>query len=228
MGIENCGKDRIIDRDEHRAIERRLNEHSRFWCKMLRSGVNHDHEERIMKSKLCNSENAAPKYYLFKDHKVEGGFRPVVGGCNSDTLGLSNTLSDVIESVANAVIDPFEVVSSEDMLSRVAGCNQKLKEMKTQRGQDWDWTDEYILIGTDVQSLFPSLSAERTGLAVREQFEKSIINWENIDWKYISLYISLQEKYWKNGEIDSVRKFLPVRKSDIGRPPSIGTENLAK
>ena len=119
--------------------------------------------------------------------------RPVVGGCNSDTLGLSNTLSEVVESVANAVVDPFEVVSSEDLLSRVAGCNDRLKIMKTQHGVDWDWTDEYILIGSDVKSLFPSLSAELSGKAIREQFAKSKICWTNIDWKLVTLYIKLQE-----------------------------------
>ena len=41
--------------------------------KMLNSGENHEHSERVMKSKLCSSENAAPKYYMFKDHKAEGG-----------------------------------------------------------------------------------------------------------------------------------------------------------
>ena len=92
-GMENCKRDREIGRIKHKRIERRINEQSRFWCKMLNYGKNHGHQDRIEKSELCSSENAAPKYYLFKDHKDEGGYRPVVGGCTSDTLGLSNTLS---------------------------------------------------------------------------------------------------------------------------------------
>ena len=96
MGLENCKKDREIGRNEHRMIEKRINEQVKFWCKMLNSGENHEHSERVMKSKLCSSENAAPKYYMFKDHKAEGGFRPVRGGCSSDTLGLSNTLSELV------------------------------------------------------------------------------------------------------------------------------------
>ena len=79
MGKDSCKNDREINRDEHRNIEKRINEHSRFWCRMLNSGLNHNHQERIEKSKLCSSENAAPKYFIFKDHKVEGGYRPVVG-----------------------------------------------------------------------------------------------------------------------------------------------------
>ena len=128
-----------------------------------------------MKAKLCNSENAAPMYFMYKDHKQEGGYRPVVGGCSSDTLALSNTLSEVVESVANAKESPFEVISSEDMLSRVTECNRKLEKMRTKLGENWKWKEEMILLGSDVKSLFPSMSAELTGKAVRNQFEKSPI-----------------------------------------------------
>ena len=119
----------------------------------------------------------------------------MVGGCNSDTLGLSNLLSEVVESVANAVNNPFEVISSEDLLSRVAGCNKELEIMKNKFGDDWDWTRDYILLGSDVKSLFPSLSVKNTGKSVREQFEKkSDINWANVDWRSVTLYIRKLER----------------------------------
>ena len=70
---------------------------------------------------------------MYKDHKVEGEFRPVVGGCNSDTLGLNNTLSEVIESVCMAVNEPYEVISSEDMLNRIQGCNDEIRKMKLEK-----------------------------------------------------------------------------------------------
>ena len=63
---------------------------------------------------------------MFKNHKIEGGYRPVVGGCNSDSLGLSNTLSELVESVCMAVDQPYEVISSEDLLSRINDCNEKI------------------------------------------------------------------------------------------------------
>ena len=53
--------------------------------------------------------------------------------------------------MANAVSDPFEVISAEDMLSRVSSCNAKLEALKTSRGRDWKWMDEYVLLGTDVK-----------------------------------------------------------------------------
>ena len=65
---------------------------------------------------------------MYKDHKVEGGYRPVVSGCSSNTLGLSNTLSEIVESICMAVESPYEVISGEDMLSRVSKCNERLKK----------------------------------------------------------------------------------------------------
>ena len=157
LGGDKCKLDRKLDRDELRKIERRLNEQSKFWTKILNSGKNHGHLDRILKSKIMNSENAAPKYYMFKDHKVEGGYRPVVSGCNSNSLGLSNTLSEVVESVCKSVDNPFEVISSEDLLSRIHICNEKLAKIRghqtdgTGESKIYDWRDDYILIGSDVK-----------------------------------------------------------------------------
>ena len=154
---------------------------------------------------------------------------------------MSNTLSEIVESVANAVENPYEVISSEDMLNRVQNCKMKLKEYiekkKEQAGaelgqaqpgldKNWKWTDDLIMLGSDVKSLFPSLTAKETGRAVRRQFEKSKIKWTNIDWKLITLYIKLHENQWKNETIRDIKKYLPNRVTKFGRPPSLATENI--
>ena len=146
---------------------------------------------------------------MYKDHKAEGGYRPVVGGCSSDTLGLSNTLSEVVKSICMSVDEPYEVISGEDLLSRISKCNERLGEMKKmrdkekeeketlkedERNAEWDWRDHYVLLGTDVTSLFPSLSAKNTGRAVKNQIMKSKMKWSNIDTKWLSLYLRLNEK----------------------------------
>ena len=92
-----------------------------------------------------------------------------------------------------AVDNPYEVVSSEDMLSRVCYLNSKIKKIVEDNGEkihlnklfiegaedtqdytenevDYNWESEYILLGTDIKLLFPSLSAKRTGQSVRKQF----------------------------------------------------------
>ena len=182
---------------------------------MMNAGKDHEHLERITNSKLSESENAAAMYHMYKDHKSEGGYRPVVSGCSSDSLGLSNILSEAVEAVAQSIISPFEVISSEDMLSRLHECNRNIELLKKENGRDWSLNDEMILLGTDVKSLFPSLSAEMTGKCVRNQFAKSTIKWENVDWKLVTLYVKLNEKYWKGNELSEIRKYLPEKISNI-------------
>ena len=54
-----------------RTIERRVNEHTRIWTKILNAGEAHGHHSRIKNSKISESEITANKYYMFKDHKSE-------------------------------------------------------------------------------------------------------------------------------------------------------------
>ena len=177
--------DREIGREEIKSIERRVNEHTRIWAKILNAGEDHGHHSRITNSKIVNSEVTANKYYMFKDHKRDGGYRPVVSGCTSNTLGLSNMLSDVVESLCQSMREPFEIISSEDLLARIEGFNREIAA-KLEIEPSYDWRNKYLLLGTDVKALFPSLSAKRTGRAVREQAEKSLIEWEEIDQKWLT------------------------------------------
>ena len=43
------------------------------------------------------------KFLQQKDHKKELKTRQVVSGCDSNTVGLRNIMSDLVESIANAV-----------------------------------------------------------------------------------------------------------------------------
>ena len=233
---------------------------------------------------------------MYKDHKMEGGYRQVVGGCNSNTLGLSNMISEVLESVAVAINSPYAVISSEDMLARVSETNLKLEKLtavkndklkdeieqadglssnsieidglalntedemvqiiddilkkviskerggpppdftenvpKTEIGpKKWDWRDHYALIGTDVKSMFPNLTSDRTADAIRAQVEKSRIAWDNIDVKTLMLYIKLNEDKVKNQKIlNSIKRYLPIRKqrSKRGRKPTISSKKQSE
>ena len=62
---------------------------------------------------------------MWQDHKPGDKNRPIVTGCTSNTRGLSNSVSDVLEAVANNEKRPYKVNSGEDMLARVHKCNKK-------------------------------------------------------------------------------------------------------
>ena len=75
---------------------------------------------------------------MYKDHKAEGGFRQVVGGCSSNTLGLSNLLSEVLESLASSRKDPYEVIRTEDMLARIGEANEKINRLMEENNANND------------------------------------------------------------------------------------------
>ena len=131
MGRQHTMKDKRIGRMQVIELEKTLNNHAICWCKIWHSGENLGHMPRIIASKISTSENGADMYCLYKDHKAEPGkTRPVVTGCSSDTLGLSNGVSDVLESVANGEETPYEVISSEDMLAATKIFNEKFMERR--------------------------------------------------------------------------------------------------
>ena len=185
-------------------------------CKIVNAGESHGHMERILSSKIVNSESSAPKYFLYKDHKKEESWRPVVSGCSSNTLGLSNMLSDIVESLCGTIAEPYEVISSEDLLSRC----EKFNEWASV--QESDWREKYMLLGSDVCALFPSLSKDKTAKAVRNQASKIDIKWENIDIKWLTLYVHLN-RHLSSG-LDEVSHLLPKKRpGKRGREPGLSS-----
>ena len=175
-----------------------------------------------------------------------------------DSLGLSITLSEVVETIAKAVKEPYEVISTEDMLNRVEKCKKILDKMRKEKDlslksstsedgvecsnknilndksikpnddKSWDWRDELLLLGTDVTALFPSLSAKNAAKALRSQLEKSNIEWRNIDCPWLTLYLKLNDHTLENNDLNKRRKFLPERINKMGRSPSFGSQNIEK
>ena len=95
---------------------------------MFNSGENHDHRGRLVNSKKTLSENTADLYLLLKDLKDGDKTRPVVTGCTSNTLGMSNNTASVLEDVAATEEDTFESISSEDMLAKTKDYNKNVIE----------------------------------------------------------------------------------------------------
>ena len=157
----------------------------------------------------------------------------MVGRCNSDSLGLSITLSEIVESVCMAIEKPFEVIISEDMLNRIAKCNDKIKKLiaehkieQSEENESWDWRQDYVLLGSDVSALFPSLSAENTAKAVKNQILKSKIEWQNIDGKWLTLYLKLNEDNIDAKELESVKCYLPKRIGTRGKAPGMNSYKI--
>ena len=135
MGHEHTKKDEKIDRKMIIEKEKQLNGHVFFWSKIWGSGEDHNHRDRIIDSKVVSSEQLADMYIMYKDHKAGRASRPVVTGCNSNTRGMSNCVSDLLESVNKANQDPYETISGEDMQAQIEKYNIKAAEI-VKEGRD--------------------------------------------------------------------------------------------
>ena len=131
MGKEHAGKDKLVSRKEIAEIEKEINGHSIAWVKMNGTGDNNGHKNRVIDSKVTRSKNISTMYIVYKDHKKEPGkSRPIVTGNSGNTRGLSNSVSNLLESVANSIPNSFERISSEDMLSSTKEANKVMLKVK--------------------------------------------------------------------------------------------------
>ena len=194
---------------------------------MTNAGENFDHTDRVINSKVSRSNNLSSLYFLLKDHKLTLAARPVVTGCNGNSLGLSNSVSDFLESIANSILNAYEVISSEDLLAKIAECNRKVSEKikeKIERGEKVDWEEEIVIFGNDVVALFPSMTSANTGRIIRRQISKSGMKIDGIDYKHVLLYIMLNKNM--TGDLGSLVRLLPWRRGVTGTAPGMKNKNL--
>ena len=131
MGKEHTDKDIEIGWEKVRQLEKTIHSHSMAWAQIWSYGDDHNHQDRILRSKMARSGNQANLTLLYKDHKLGNKTRPVASGNESFNLGLSNGVSELLESVFRAIRHPYSVISSEDMLARVSRFNEEKKHEKT-------------------------------------------------------------------------------------------------
>ena len=131
LGEPHVGKDKEISREEMVKMEKVLNSHALSWCRMWGTGESHGHADRVRASKVTRSGNMAVLYLSYKDHKAEPGkTRPIATGCSSNTLALSNSVSTIVEALANAEENKREVISTEDLIYNTKEHNQEVRKMK--------------------------------------------------------------------------------------------------
>ena len=102
-------------------------------CSIWNTGKDHEHQDRVLHSKTSRSENKANLYLTHKDHKKEKAkTRPIGTANSSNTRAYANSVSDLLESVANCGENKFEVISSEDLLYHTKENNRRVRENKSE------------------------------------------------------------------------------------------------
>ena len=132
MGEPHTSKDKEISIREVQETQQILNGHQSCLNKAFNIGKTWGHQDRVRESTISQSNSIPPMYLMVKDHKkVEEDkypkTRPVVSNCRGMGSPLSNTMSDLVESLATAMESSFESCSTEDYLAKTDKYNAQIK-----------------------------------------------------------------------------------------------------
>jgi hypothetical protein len=131
-GKKHVDKDMEVDMDFMVKNQRRINGHMSMIMKTFRVGEEWNHQARLRATKLTYSLSVAPLYLLYKDHKgwslAVGGAppsRPVASSGGGQNDHMSESVSQILEPVANTYTGGMEVNSTPDFVSVIVSLNGK-------------------------------------------------------------------------------------------------------
>ena len=101
--------------------------------------------------------------------------------------------------------------------------NQKLKPKQNNKKKK-PTKKNIVLIGADVEALYPSPDPIRTGEAIREETIKSEVKWAGVDWAETLKYLRLNLTKYRARQLQ-IEHLLPTRKFSKGPDPGITSEN---
>ena len=130
-GMKHVAKDEEVGLEFMQKNQRRLNGHMSMILKTFNVGASWNHQARIRATKLTYSLSVAPLYLLYKDHKgwtIETGdappTRPVASSGGGQDDHLSETVSQILEPVANTWTGGMETTSTQDFVSKIVELNK--------------------------------------------------------------------------------------------------------
>ena len=98
-------------------------------------GGDWNHLDRVLDKVTSQGCEVPPMYLLLKDHKKVSPdslipTRPVVSGCSSMSVHITNILSDILEPLARRLGIEYEFQSTEDLLAKIDNYNDRLQEIR--------------------------------------------------------------------------------------------------
>ena len=136
-GMKHVAKDEEVGLEFMMKNQKRLNGHMSMILKTFNVGAAWNHQAIIRATKLTHSLSVAPLYLLYKDHKgwtVETGgvppTRPVASAGGGQDDHLSETVSQILEPVANSAAGGMETASTQDFTSKIVELNKGNLELE--------------------------------------------------------------------------------------------------
>ena len=134
----------------------------------------------------------------------------------------------VITDIVNDLIAQITAVSTtRKKRMKCSTCMDKIRMMMKEDCECGKATrsTELAMVGMDAVALFPSLTSRRTAGIVRDRVRRSKMKMSGFNWKKGMIYIKAN-LHLKISLSKSVRRFLPLRKSNQGVEPGMGSKGL--
>ena len=212
LGQTHIENDENTDTETIKTKAKLINAHSAMWIHMLRAGEKTNSMDRIRHNMTSKCNTPAPLYLLRKDHKQYDSEitgppgRPVCGGNVSYNKRLSHLISIMLTDLY--IHEKTVCMSTEGLLAEVERINDEGLE------------DGHIIGSMDVEALYPSLDVEFTVDKVCELFSNSTMNIDGINYKELTLYLSLN-KTDEQLRTMGIHEVCPKRRSNRGPRPNM-------
>ena len=192
-------------------------------------GMCEERRNETQNTSLSSSLHKSPPTNLTRSPPPLKSVKEILEGLIEEAVKKPSWIMDLEEEIIdNVMMVAFmkhkeEVKDCEECEELVA---EELKKRSCETCEELYKEDKiFSLVGMDAVSLFPSMSADETGKIVRKRVEMSKLKVDGFNWKKASIYIKINKDY-TSGIPREVRKYLPVRKSNRGTEPGMGSKGL--
>ena len=238
MGEIHTSNDKEVDEEKSKEIQRKLNGNVSMWLKITNIGEDWNHGDRFRETCINHSCTISSMYLLIKDHKTvkEGELpptRPVCSSCGSMGVHLSNILSEILDAIVNSLDGKIEVISTEDMLSKVDAYNKDVdggkecqvvqndaKPIATPKCQLKHKLGKVAITGADATALYPNLKGRHSAELARDAYLKSNLKIDGINYKEAARYVAIGYDLFEIRKM-GLERVVPKRRYKNGGKPGL-------
>ena len=220
QGEPHVAGDKVCSWKEVMKSQEEVAYHTKFISDIFNMGRDHGEtaEGRLRKGLHEKVSYVPPLVMTQKDHKAMGedgipATRPICEATQTITQRLSDTLTDILQSVYSCDQETTEAISTEDFLSKIEKFNSQIRNGEVEA--------EKLTIGSlDVSALYPSINTKHASRIVRDRVIEADLKFEGINYKSALIYLKLT---MKGGEVvnSKLQGILPRRLSNRGSAPTV-------
>ena len=187
---EHFELDPIVTTQEVREAELSLNNHARAMVSMLNNGAANGQTRRCSRALVSNFLTIPVLQGLRKDHKPNRDGNPVLGpklrplcaANRAPNAAIGNLIARAAKAIGDSIAPKIggEVVSTEDLKRKIEDLNKRTamkqhraEHVRANKEKPIQDKSDLTLFSMDVSALYPSITSEMAGKAIRDTVKLS-------------------------------------------------------